>query len=50
MTAALKRHGVDYELVSKPHWGHVFDGAGMEDPSVREAFDKVLMFLEKHVR
>ena len=50
MAEALKQHGVDYQFITNPDWGHGFDSAGMEDQSVREAFDQVLKFLEKHVR
>ena len=50
MAEALKRHGVDYEFITNPDWGHGFDSSGMEDPAVKEAFDRVLTFLEKHIR
>ena len=50
MAEELRRHGVDCEFITNPDWGHVFDGAGMEDPTVQAAFDRVLIFLEKHVR
>jgi len=50
MAEAFKRHNVAYEFITKPDWGHVFDGAGMEDSAVQEAFDQVLTFLEKYVR
>ncbi len=46
----LKRQGVDYDFITNADWGHGFDGAGLEDPLVREAFDRVLDFLQKHVR
>jgi acetyl esterase/lipase len=50
MAEALKRHGVEYEFIANPDWGHMFDGGGWDDPAVQEAFDRVLTFLEKHVR
>ena len=50
MARALKQYDVAYEFIRNPEWGHVFDGAGMEDQAVRDAFDKVLLFLERHVK
>lgn len=51
MAEALKRQGVEYEFIANPDWGHMFDrGSGWEDPAVQEAFGRVLIFLEKHVR
>jgi acetyl esterase/lipase len=50
MAKAFKHHNVDYEFITKPDWGHGFDGAGLKDRSVQEAFDRILKFLEKHVR
>jgi len=50
MAKAFKRHNVDYEFISKPDWGHGFDGVGLNERSVQEAFDRILKFLEKHVR
>lgn len=51
MTDSLKYHGVSYELVINPNWGHAFDwNRGMKDPEVKEAYNKVLQFLEKHLR
>lgn len=49
MAAELKRQGVDCEFITNAGWGHGFDGAGMEDPAVREAFGRVLTFLQKHL-
>ena len=50
MAKALKSSGVDHQFIRYPDWGHGFDGAGMENRDVREAFDRVLKFLEKHVK
>ena len=50
MAEALTRSGVDHEFITDPDWGHGFDGAGLEDPKVRAAFDRVLEFLHKHVK
>ncbi len=49
MAEALKRHGVDFELITNPKWGHGFDFSGMKDPTIKEAFDRVLTFLDKHI-
>ena len=48
MAKELERQGVDHEMISLSGQGHGFDGA-MQDPVVSGAFDRVLMFLEKHV-
>ncbi len=48
MADALGRNSAAHELVSDPEWGHGFDGAGMNDGVVRDAFERVLHFLEKH--
>lgn len=49
MAAELKRHNVEHELISQPHWGHVFDHKE-EDPTVNDAHQRVLTFLEKHLK
>lgn len=48
MAEALKRHGVEHELISQPHWGHGFDYKE-EDPSVQDAHNQILQFLSKHL-
>ncbi|MFH1069204.1 MAG: alpha/beta hydrolase [Candidatus Glassbacteria bacterium] len=50
MDEELTRRGVVHEFVTNPDWGHGFDSAGLKDPAVREAFDRVLAFLKEHVR
>jgi len=50
MDAELTRRGVVHEFITNPDWGHGFDSAGLKDPAVREAFDRVLAFLQKHVK
>jgi len=50
MAESFVRHGVDYEFITRPDWGHGFDYDSMEDSEVREAFNRVLKFLKKHVR
>lgn len=49
MRDALEANGVPHELVSRPEWGHGFDAAGLQDPHVSAAFDRVLAFLAAHV-
>lgn len=44
----LRRHGVDHQLISQPHWGHGFDHQE-EDPTVHDAHIQVLNFLSKHL-
>ena len=50
MAEALKGHCVDFEFITNPDWGHVFDMAGMEDRAVQKTFDRILIFLGKHVK
>ena len=38
------------ELVTDPAWGHGFDGRNRDDTSVKEAFEKILSFLEEHLK
>lgn len=49
MAAELRRVGVDHELVSVPGGEHGFDAKGMKDADVSAAFDRIEMFLSKHV-
>jgi acetyl esterase/lipase len=48
MSEALKRHGVEHELIALAGRGHGFDGEGMEAVHVSHVFDRVLRFLETH--
>lgn len=50
MAVELEKQGIPYELVSDPAWGHGFDGRNWDDTSVNEAFEKILSFLEKHLK
>jgi acetyl esterase/lipase len=50
MARELKFADVDYEFIRHPDWGHGFDNAGLKDPAVKDAFNKVLIFLEKHLK
>jgi len=49
MAAELKRAGVDHEFISIKGGGHGFDGKGMQDTDVSAAFDKIELFLKKHL-
>ena len=49
MAQELEHHGVQHELISMAGQGHGFDDA-MQDPVIAKAFDRVLMFLEKHLK
>jgi acetyl esterase/lipase len=49
MAAELKRAGVEHELVTIPGGGHGFDGR-VDDPIVAKAFERVLAFLQQHLK
>ena len=51
MAQALAKQGVPHELMTLPEHGHVFDveGAGMKDPLVAHAFERVVAFLSEHL-
>jgi acetyl esterase/lipase len=49
MAAELKRAGVVHELISIKEGEHGFDGRGMQDAQVSAAFDRIEMFLKKHL-
>ena len=48
MSRELERHHVPHELITMPNRGHGFDRA-MQEPDVAAAFDRVLVFLKKHL-
>ncbi len=50
MAGELKRHGVEFEFIRQPSWGHGFDHVGFDNAEFRKAFDRVLVFLGKHVK
>jgi dipeptidyl aminopeptidase/acylaminoacyl peptidase len=51
MAEVLRSHGIEYEFISNPNWGHAFDeDSGMQDPAVQEAFRQVMIFLKKHLK
>jgi acetyl esterase/lipase len=49
MAEALRRKGVPCELITLADRGHAFDslGAGMGDPRVAEAFERVIRFIKR---
>ncbi len=47
MAEALARQNVSHELITMTGYDHGFD-SDMEDPTVQDAFTKVLAFLERH--
>lgn len=49
MAKELERNGVEAEFLAIPNGGHGFDGA-TDDPRVADAFDRVIRFLQKHLR
>ncbi len=49
MADALRRAGVEHELIVMPGRGHGFDGVGLRDPDVAGAFDRVVGFLRRHL-
>lgn len=52
MASELKKHGVEHELITMSNRGHGFDGGrdAMKDPVITETFDRVLAFLDKHLK
>jgi acetyl esterase/lipase len=50
MAEALRARGVPHELVTMSNRGHVFDstGAGMKDPLVADAFERVIHFVKEN--
>jgi acetyl esterase/lipase len=50
MAETFKRHHIKYEFITNPEWGHGFDDAGMEDPTVHEAFDHIFSFLNTYLK
>ena len=39
-----------HELITIKNGGHGFDGAGMKEPVVADAFERVMAFLKRHLR
>jgi acetyl esterase/lipase len=51
MAAELKRQRVEHEFLTIPNGPHGFDGRkGMQDPAVATAFDRVIAFLDAHLK
>lgn len=50
MVEQLEDNNVRHELITDPTWGHMFDAEGLGEPAVGAAFDKVLAFLDGHLR
>ncbi len=49
MAAELARVGVEHELITIKNGGHGFDGAGIKEPVVADAFERVMAFLKRHM-
>jgi len=49
MAEELDRKGIEQELVTIEDGRHGFDGDGLGNPTVRDAFDRVMAFLTRHV-
>jgi acetyl esterase/lipase len=48
MAGALAQAGVEHELITIPNGGHGFDGS--DHPAAADAFERVLAFLDAHLR
>jgi dipeptidyl aminopeptidase/acylaminoacyl peptidase len=46
MARELERTGVENRLITIPDGGHGFDGLGLDDPVVADAFREVIQFLD----
>ncbi len=49
MAKALAIQGVEHQLISQSHWEHVFDHQE-DDPTVIKAHNRVLGFLDRHLK
>ena len=49
MAGQLEKLGIPFQLLTHPDWQHGFDGRSWDEPSVKEAFNKILSFLEEHL-
>lgn len=49
MATKLKETGINCQLVTLSGKGHSFDDAGLDDPSVKDALDEMLIFLKSHL-
>lgn len=50
MAGELEKQGIPYKLVTDPDWQHGFDGRSWDDQTVKRAFEKILSFLEEHLK
>ena len=51
MARELERQSIEHEFIRHPKWRHGFDQFGIdEDPVRQQAFDRVLGFLDTHLR
>jgi acetyl esterase/lipase len=50
MADALRRGGVEHELITIPNGPHGFDFSPADDPVVSSALDRELAFLKRHLR
>ena len=52
MAEALKKHGVEHELITVKGGGHGFDwaGGGLRNPANAERLERVLRFLKQHTK
>jgi acetyl esterase/lipase len=49
MARELQRADVTHELLSFRGYGHGFDGKGLQDPRIADAFDRIIRFLKERV-
>lgn len=50
LAEVLAQQGVQHEFIRKAEWDHGFDYSMIDhDPALRQAFDKVLNFLKRHL-
>ncbi len=52
MAAELEKVGIEHELLTFPGFGHMFDEdwAHLADPSVQEAYARIVRFLDEHTQ
>ena len=49
MARKLDEYHVEHDMITMPNRGHGFDRE-MQDPAVSAAFDRVMVFLKKHLQ
>jgi dipeptidyl aminopeptidase/acylaminoacyl peptidase len=50
MDSALAKNHIPHKFIHNAEWGHVFDGRGLDDPEIKNAFEQVRIFLNKYVK